>query len=242
MIKTNKQKILAIIPARGGSKGIPRKNIQKLAGKPLIAYSIEVALKAKLVDRVIVSTDDEEIAEISIEYGADVPFLRPREMAQDNSNIGEAISYTLKRLQDNDEYFPFYIQLYPTHPFRTPQLLDFLSSKLLDGYSPVYTHRKISFPKSGFYVSKAQTDRLFLKPMPNQPINEENKYYFRTYGTFLGYGLSGTRYVHVLDDPISLIDIDTWPDFHLAEIVIQKGLFDFNNYGSQINVCQALYN
>jgi N-acylneuraminate cytidylyltransferase len=241
MIKNN-QKVLAIIPARGGSKGIPRKNIQKLAGKPLIAYSIEAALNAKLIDRVIVSTDDEEIAAVSREYGADVPFLRPREMAQDNSSINEALSYTLKQLQDNGENFFARIILYPTHPFRTPQLLDFLSSKLLDGYSPVYTHRKIIFPKSGFYVSESLNNPLFLKPLPKQPIHEENRYFFRNYGTFLGYSNhGGKQYIHILDDPISLIDIDTWPDFHLAEIVIQKGLFDFN-YGSQINVCQALYN
>ncbi|MBW1723549.1 MAG: hypothetical protein JRH13_15900, partial [Deltaproteobacteria bacterium] len=77
----HKPEVLAIIPARGGSKGLPRKNIRDLCGKPLIAYSIEVALRAKLIDRVVVSTEDEEIAEISESFGAEVPFLRPKEMA-----------------------------------------------------------------------------------------------------------------------------------------------------------------
>ena len=77
--------ILAVIPARGGSKGVPRKNIIHLCGKPLIAYTIDVAAKSKLIDAAIVSTDDSEIADVAGQYGADVPFLRPSELAQDNS-------------------------------------------------------------------------------------------------------------------------------------------------------------
>jgi CMP-N-acetylneuraminic acid synthetase len=79
------KKVLAIIPARGGSKGIPRKNIRDLCGKPLIAYSIEAAIKSRLINRVIVSTDDEEIAEISKSFGAEVPFMRPVCLAEDRS-------------------------------------------------------------------------------------------------------------------------------------------------------------
>ena len=90
---------IAIIPARGGSKGIPRKNIVDIAGKPLIAYSILTAMHAQYIDRIIVSTEDEEIAEVARKWGAEVPFLRPKELAQDNSGIGEAINYTLTRLK-----------------------------------------------------------------------------------------------------------------------------------------------
>jgi CMP-N,N'-diacetyllegionaminic acid synthase len=86
-----KPETIAIIPARGGSKGIPRKNIVDLCGKPLIAYAIEAALKSDMITRVVVSTDDEGIAEISTAYGAEVPFLRPKEMALDRSSIGDAI-------------------------------------------------------------------------------------------------------------------------------------------------------
>lgn len=82
------KKAIAIIPARGGSKRIPRKNIKDFFGKPLIAYSIEVALKSKLFDKVIVSTDDEEIAKIAVEYGAVVPFLRPKELSDDFIGTG----------------------------------------------------------------------------------------------------------------------------------------------------------
>ena len=79
------KRIVAIIPARGGSKGIKRKNIRILNGKPLISYTIEQALKSKYIDRVIVSTEDLEIAEISKSFGAEVPFLRPQELAQDDT-------------------------------------------------------------------------------------------------------------------------------------------------------------
>src|SRR4030042_4642886 len=80
-----KKNVVAIIPARGGSKGIQKKNTKMLAGKPLIAYTIEAAKGCTLVDRIIVSTDDEEIREVSLKYGAEVPFMRPPELAQDDT-------------------------------------------------------------------------------------------------------------------------------------------------------------
>ena len=94
-------KAIAIIPARGGSKRIPRKNIKKFFGKPLIAYSIQTALKSKLFDKVIVSTDDEEIATIAKQYGAEVPFIRPKELADDFTTTGDVIEHTLNWLKKN---------------------------------------------------------------------------------------------------------------------------------------------
>ena len=89
------KKILAIIPARGGSKGLPRKNIKPLLGKPLIAWTIEQALASKYLDRVIVSTEDEEIAAISRKYCAEVPFLRPKELARDDSPTIDTLLHAL---------------------------------------------------------------------------------------------------------------------------------------------------
>ena len=89
-------KAIAVMPARGGSKRIPRKNIKEFQGKPLIAYSIEVALKSKLFEKVVVSTDDEEIASIARAYGADIPFIRPKELSDDFTGTDEVISHTLK--------------------------------------------------------------------------------------------------------------------------------------------------
>src|SRR3989338_9605486 len=98
-MKNLKPKILAYIPARGGSKRIPGKNIKKFAGKPLVAHTIEQALACKLADKVVVDTDSSEIAEIAKKYGAEVPFLRPAELAQDKSLIIDSMIYSLDRLE-----------------------------------------------------------------------------------------------------------------------------------------------
>lgn len=113
------KKILAVIPARGGSKGIPHKNIIDLCGRPLISYTIEAALLSKYIDYVFVSTDDTEIARVSKEFGAEVPFLRPAELAADTSKTVESVIYTIKRLQDLGENFDTIVLLQPTQPLRT---------------------------------------------------------------------------------------------------------------------------
>lgn len=117
--------ILALIPARGGSKGIPRKNIRNFAGYPLIAWSIAAGLQSNSVSRVIVSTDDEEIAAVAREYGAETPFLRPHELAQDRTPDLPAFEHALKWLEDIEGYKPDYIvQLRPTSPIRPLDLVD----------------------------------------------------------------------------------------------------------------------
>ena len=109
-------KAVAIIPARGGSKRIPRKNIKDFCGKPLIAYSIEVALKSKLFDKVIVSTDDKEIATIAKKYGADVPFIRPKELSDDFTGTQDVINHTLEYLKKNNETYDYVCTIYATAP------------------------------------------------------------------------------------------------------------------------------
>lgn len=119
------KKTLAVITARGGSKGIPRKNIKDLAGKPLIAYTIEAANKSQYLTRAIVSTDDAEIAQIAKQYGADIPFIRPTELAQDKSASIEAIQHAIKWLQKNkNEDYDYIMILQPTSPLRTSQDID----------------------------------------------------------------------------------------------------------------------
>ncbi|MFW3355868.1 pseudaminic acid cytidylyltransferase [Aliarcobacter butzleri] len=107
---------VAIIPARGGSKRIPKKNIKDFHGKPLIAYSIEVALKSKLFDKVIVSTDDEEISEISKSYGAVVPFIRPKELSDDFTGTGAVINHAINFLKEQGEEIDFVCTIYATAP------------------------------------------------------------------------------------------------------------------------------
>ncbi len=112
-----KKNAIAIIPARGGSKRIPRKNIRDFHGKPLLAYSIEVALKSKLFDKVIVSTDDEEIASIAKEYGAKVPFLRPKELSDDFTGTADVVNHTIAYLESKGEYYEYICTIYATAPF-----------------------------------------------------------------------------------------------------------------------------
>ncbi|HEY5730720.1 MAG TPA: acylneuraminate cytidylyltransferase [Anaerolineales bacterium] len=117
--------ILALIPARGGSKGIPRKNIKPFAGYPLVAWSIAAGLQANSVSRVIVSTDDEEIAAVAREYGAETPFLRPHELAQDRTPDLPAFEHALKWLEDIEGYQPdIVVQLRPTSPIRPTDMID----------------------------------------------------------------------------------------------------------------------
>jgi CMP-N-acetylneuraminic acid synthetase len=97
-------KIVAVIPARGGSKGLKKKNITLLANKPLIAYTIEIAKASKNIDRIIVSTDDEEIAKIAKEYGAEVPFIRPLELAMDETTTESVLKHAVEWLEQNENY------------------------------------------------------------------------------------------------------------------------------------------
>ena len=117
--------VLAIIPARGGSKGLPRKNVRLFAGHPLISYSIAAGLQAETVTRTIVSTDDDEIAAVARQYGADVPFMRPAEYAQDNTLDLPVFQHALTWLAEHEGYHPdVVVQLRPTSPVRPVKLVD----------------------------------------------------------------------------------------------------------------------
>ncbi len=117
--------ILALIPARGGSKGIPRKNIRNFAGYPLVAWSIAAAKQSELITRVLVSTDDEEIAAVARQYGAETPFLRPPELAQDNTADLPVFEHALKWLEEVEGYHPaVVVQLRPTSPLRPRGMAD----------------------------------------------------------------------------------------------------------------------
>ena len=119
-----KYKIIAIIPARGGSKGLPRKNIKPLLGKPLVTWTIEQATQSKYIDKVIVSTEDKEIAKISKKYGAEVPFLRPKELATDSSPTSDTIIQAISWFEKREEYFDIVVLLEPTSPLRKKDDLD----------------------------------------------------------------------------------------------------------------------
>ncbi|MCD8014460.1 MAG: acylneuraminate cytidylyltransferase family protein [Lachnospiraceae bacterium] len=116
--------VLALIPARAGSKGIKNKNIADLCGKPLIAYSIEAAKHSRYIDDVVVSTDGEAIAGMARLYGADVPFLRPTELASDTSKTIDAVLHAVKFLNEHGRHFDILVLLQPTQPLRTSEDID----------------------------------------------------------------------------------------------------------------------
>lgn len=143
--------ILALIPARGGSKGVPRKNIRILGGKPLIAYTINHALKSKLITRTIVSTDDPEIAEVARVYGAEAPFLRPAEYAQDSSLDLEVFLHAFEWLQKNENHVPdMFVHLRPTRPFRDVAKIDD-AIKLMIAHPEADSLRSVTTPQQTPY-------------------------------------------------------------------------------------------
>lgn len=229
-IKTKSGKeIIAIIPARGGSKGLPRKNILDLSGKPLIAYSILAARYAKLVSRVIVSTEDETIAQIAVEWGAEVPFLRPREMAGDNSIVSDAISYTISKLGGQTGNRVFAV-LFPTSPFRTSDFIDQMLGILLSGYRTITTVKSVRIdPEFTCIADRKNTNELTnIYGINNKQFLRRQL--FRPYASFYANMSTADKdrhYYHVLTDKCMHIDIDTPQDFKWAETIIQKKLFDF---------------
>jgi len=120
-------KCIAIIPARGGSKRIPKKNIKDFFGKPLITYSIETALASNLFEKVVVSTDDEDIARIAQKYGAVVPFIRPKELSDDFTGTGDVVQHTIEYLQSQGEKYDYICTIYATAPLLQKEYL-------IDGY------------------------------------------------------------------------------------------------------------
>jgi N-acylneuraminate cytidylyltransferase len=136
-----KDKVLAIIPARGGSKRIPRKNIKNFLGKPIIAYSIETAINSKLFDEVMVSTDDKEIAEVAKKYGAKVPFMRSEKNSDDFAGTVDVIEEVLKEYSKKGEEFKVFCCIYPTAPLISEENLkkgfELLRSEKFDSVFPV---------------------------------------------------------------------------------------------------------
>ena len=142
---------IAIIPARGGSKRIPKKNTKEFLGKPIIAYSIEAAINSNLFDEVMVSTDDEEISVISKKYNAKVPFLRTKSTSDDFSTTSDVLVEVLSRYEEMDKKFDYICCIYATAPFVTPQ-------KLFKSYELIYNGKADSvFPvvKFGYPIQRA---------------------------------------------------------------------------------------
>ena len=223
-----KEKCIAIIPARGGSKRIPRKNIKLFHGKPLIAYSIEAALKSELFDKVIVTTDDEEIASIAKKYGADVPFIRPKELSDDFTNTKDVIDHALKYFQERGERYEYECTIYATAPLLQPKYLmeGFLALKNSDAIN-AFSATTMPFPiQRTFKVDKNGRCEMFW-PQNYQTRSQDLEEAYQDAGQFYWTKL-GKKSDEIMfgKDSIPIIlprhlvqDIDTHEDWERAEFM-----------------------
>lgn len=174
-----KHKIIALIPARGGSRGIPDKNIEPFCGKPLIAWTIEEALKSKMVDKVIVSTDSQKIAAVARKYGAEVPFMQPKELARPSSKLDYVLKFAIDWLKENENYnVDYVVLLLPTNPLRTAKHIDeavklalkkstdcvVAASELPAGHNPYWVFEQSKLRPKTLINAKGQN----IKDIPHQ--------------------------------------------------------------------------
>lgn len=218
--------VLAIITARGGSKGVPRKNIRLVGGKPLIAYSVEAARAASCVDRVILSTDDVEIAETAARFGCEVPFMRSPELATDEAASVDVVLDALARCPGYD----YFVLLQPTSPLRTAADIDACATACLSAKAPVCVSVN-EVTKSPFWMYRIDHGQMLSAILPrssaarrqdlekiyglNGAVYFANCTFFAESKNFLGP--STIAYVM---PPERSIDLDTLADFKYLEFVI----------------------
>ena len=234
--------ILALIPARGGSKGIPRKNTRSFAGYPLIAWSIAAAKQSELVTRVIVSTDDEEIASIAKEWGAQAPFLRPAEISQDNTTDLPVFEHALKWLEDVEGYRPeMVVQLRPTSPIRPRNMVDDAIRILVEHKDADCVRGVVSAGQNPFKMWRFNGEDKPLNPLLEvegipEPYNAPRQilppvYWqtghidvIRTSTITQKKSLTGNVIYPLVIDSKYTVDIDTLSDWAKYEALVYSGL------------------
>jgi len=246
-----KHNVLALIPARGGSKGIPRKNIKKFAGYPLIAYSIAAGLQSRLVTRVIVSTDDPEIAEIANEWGGETPFLRPDEFARDNTLDFPVMKHCLDWLAENEDYHPdVIVWLRPTSPIRPTSCVDDAIQLLLDHPEADSVRGVVSAGQNPFKMWTLDEKSGVLKPLLRvegiqEPYNAPRQvlpdaYWqtghidaIRTKTILEKQSVTGDVILPLMIDPRYTVDIDVPSDWEIAEKSLQHDGLDMIDPASE---------
>lgn len=225
--------ILALITARGGSKSIPGKNISILAGKPSIAWTIEAALKSPLISRIVVSTDDEEIARVSSSWGADIPLMRPPELAKDDSPHIDVMIHAVEWLAEHEDYYPDSVMLLqPTSPLRTSEDIErAIELFLVKNADSVVS---VNLTENHPYLAKCINDHGYLDDFIPKPDGYLPRQKFPPV-----YSLNGAIYLvkrEILLDQKELfprktcayvmpversLDIDTTWDLYLANLILQ---------------------
>ena len=218
---------IAIIPARGGSKRIPRKNIKEFCGKPIIAYSIEAAIKSNIFDEIMVSTDDDEIAEISKSYGAKVPFYRSKELSSDMAMTVPVLIEVLGEYEKLDKHFDITCCIYPCAPFITPQKLEQGMNLLLQsGANFAFPIVKFSYPPQRCLVIREQRVSMlypenYLKRSQDlEPLyHDAGQFYFaKTKVLKEKQTVFGENSMPIICNESEIQDIDTIEDWKIAEI------------------------
>lgn len=224
-MKTSK-KIIAIIPAKGISKRIPGKNIKNLVGKPMIAYILETAKQAKGIDRVIVSTDSEEVANIARQYGAEVPFIRPVELTADDVTTREVLAHAINWLEEHENYAPDYVLLlYPTSPLlktkRVEQAIDIVNRRESDSVFSA------CFDKGHYWVEvEGGWERLYpIKQVNSQyqiPLAVENGAIYLTKTSIIKRQYVADKADVVIMDEDENVDVDYPEDWEKVEKILLK--------------------
>ena len=234
------KKVLGLVLARGGSKSIPRKNLKLLGGKPLIAHTILKAKSAKYVDRVILSTDDEEIAKVGREYGAETPFMRPKELAEDATQDFPVFVHALEWLKKNEGWQPdMVVHLRPTHPFRKVEHIDegiklLAENEAADsvwtvGIPPVTPYKMFSVAGDGFLAPVLELEGVKEAfNLPRQKLPKAWNHYGQVdvtrYETIMKKkSMCGEKILPIYLEG-ELVDIDTALDWEFAEFMLGKGL------------------
>ena len=241
--------ILAIIPARGGSKGIPRKNIRGFAGYPLVAWSIAAGKQSKMVTRVIVSTDDQEIAAAANQFGAETPFLRPAELAQDKTTDLPVFEHALKWLENKESYKPdVVVQLRPTSPIRPVDCVDNAIKILLDHNDADCVRGVVPAGQNPHKMWRISYENEPMAPLlqvdgikepynaPRQilpPIYWQTGHIdaIRTSTILQKNSMTGERVYPLIIDPRFTVDIDNLSDWAKYEAVVYSGALDMISPG-----------
>jgi len=228
-------RVLGLIPARGGSKGVPRKNIRSLCGRPLIAYTIDSALNSKRLSRTILSTEDPEIAETGRRLGVDVPFLRPGELAEDTTPTLPVVIHAMEMLQAAGETYDAVCLLQPTNPLRRPSDIDacidllektgadsvFSILPVPDSYNPKWVY--LQSARGGLVLSTGESEPVTRRQdLPKAFHREGSVYVTRTNVLFEHGNLYGSNIQGYEVDPAYSVNIDTLEDWGIAEARIGK--------------------
>lgn len=220
---------VAIIPARGGSKRIPKKNIKLFHGKPLIAYSIETALKSNLFDEVIVSTDDEEIAKIARDFGAKTPFIRPKELSDDFTGTGAVVSHTLNFLKENGKKIDFVCTIYATAPFLQEKYLIEGFEKLSNSSAKnAFSCTSMPFPIwRTFKITNERCEMFFPENFSKrsqdlqEAFQDAGQFYWTNLNIKSNEIMFGKDSIPIIIPRYLVQDIDTLEDFVRAEFMYE---------------------